>query len=97
MVVFIGSGILPVIHWWIIADENEMFQFWFGPVFMFGFYFLGFVFFHWHIPECWFPYTFDFIGSSHQIWHLCVLAAALSWWFALDNLAQWRLVDQCVI
>lgn len=35
------------------------------------------------LPEKWFPHRFDFIGASHQIFHLLVLAAALVHYKAL--------------
>lgn len=28
-------------------------------------------------PEAWFPYRFDFLGASHQIFHVLVLVAGL--------------------
>jgi adiponectin receptor len=36
-----------------------------------------------HIPERWFPTRFDFVGASHQIFHLLVLAAGLVHYKAL--------------
>ncbi|RMX88814.1 hypothetical protein D0869_01345, partial [Hortaea werneckii] len=36
-------------------------------------------------PECRYPYYFDFLGASHQIFHLLVLAAALVHYRALGN------------
>ena len=30
-------------------------------------------------PERWFPDKFDLWLSSHQLWHVCVLAAVVSW------------------
>jgi len=35
------------------------------------------------LPEKWFPHRFDFVGASHQIFHLLVLAAALVHYKAL--------------
>jgi adiponectin receptor len=35
------------------------------------------------LPERWFLYRFDFVGASHQIFHLLVLAAALVHYKAL--------------
>lgn len=37
-------------------------------------------------PECLFPGKFDNFGSSHQLWHFCVIIAALSFSNALQNL-----------
>lgn len=35
------------------------------------------------LPEKWFPHRFDFVGASHQIFHVLVLAAALVHYKAL--------------
>ncbi|KAF2159211.1 hypothetical protein M409DRAFT_30350 [Zasmidium cellare ATCC 36951] len=35
------------------------------------------------LPERWFPYRFDFVGASHQIFHVLVLAAGLAHYKAL--------------
>ena len=40
-------------------------------------YILGVVVYISRIPERFYPGTFDFIGQSHNIWHLFVVAAAL--------------------
>eukprot|EP00347_Sterkiella_histriomuscorum_P020952 403335825 len=34
------------------------------------------------VPERWFPNKFDFCGSSHQIFHICIVIAALSHYYA---------------
>jgi hypothetical protein len=46
---------------------------------MIGFYAVGFVFYFFHIPEKWFPGRFDYWFHSHQIWHICVVAAIVVW------------------
>ncbi|KAH0388024.1 hypothetical protein KCU92_g1162, partial [Aureobasidium melanogenum] len=38
---------------------------------------LGAAFYALRFPEAWFPYRFDFLGASHQIFHVLVLAAGL--------------------
>jgi adiponectin receptor len=35
------------------------------------------------IPERWYPRTYDFLGSSHQILHIVVLVAGLTHWAGL--------------
>ena len=96
MAIFIGCGIIPSAHWAIcLSTINEIKAFWFGPVYMFGFYFIGFIIFHFHIPERWSKYKFDIIGNSHQIWHICILIAAISWWLALNNIILLRRSIAC--
>lgn len=41
-----------------------------------------------HLPEALAPRRFDNLGSSHQLWHACVLVAALSHFFTCQHL--WR-------
>lgn len=52
---------------------------------MFGFYGLGFAFYVTHWPEVRHPGLVDAIGASHQMWHLCILAAALVWLSNIDD------------
>ncbi|KAH7343170.1 HlyIII-domain-containing protein [Rhizoctonia solani] len=43
------------------------------------------------VPERWFPGTFDLFGSSHQIFHVCVVLAALSHYQAvLTGFEYWH-------
>ena len=46
---------------------------------MFFFYGFGALLFVLQFPERWFPDKFDLWLSSHQLWHVCVLAAVVSW------------------
>ena len=32
------------------------------------------------VPERWAPGRFDLVLQSHQLWHLCVLAAIFAWY-----------------
>ncbi len=45
-----------------------------------GLYVLGFVFYALGYPERAWPGRFDFALHSHQLWHLCVVAAVLVWY-----------------
>ena len=52
------------------------------------------------IPEKWYPGRFDVVGSSHQIFHVFVVAAALVHWTGLIKAAehsQTRLVCEDII
>jgi adiponectin receptor len=42
------------------------------------------------VPERWFPGRFDLFFNSHQIWHVCVVLAALIHWRACMMLLEWR-------
>lgn len=43
----------------------------------FAWYVLGVVFYALQIPERFWPGAFDLFGSSHQLWHICVVLGAL--------------------
>ena len=38
---------------------------------------------------------FDYILSSHQIWHVCVFVAALVWLYCVRALYMWRMENTC--
>ena len=42
------------------------------------------------VPERWNPGAFDLICSSHQLFHLCVVAAALVHYRGVHTLLAWR-------
>ena len=40
---------------------------------------------------------FDYILSSHQIWHVCVFIAALIWLYCVRTLYAWRIDNVCTM
>ncbi|ETO21940.1 hypothetical protein RFI_15264 [Reticulomyxa filosa] len=72
MVLTIASGTIPCVHWMLFATWAEIVHLAFGAFGMFFFYGLGFVFFHYRIPERFAPGKFDIWLHSHQFWHLFV-------------------------
>ena len=42
------------------------------------------------VPERWYPGAFDLWFSSHQLFHLCVVAAALVHYRGVRTLLDWR-------
>jgi adiponectin receptor len=57
---------------------------------MFGSYGIGFLFFVTRFPERLFPGTFDYIGTSHQIWHVFVWIAGFAWCEGMREYLRWR-------
>ncbi|KAL0337765.1 UNVERIFIED_CONTAM: Heptahelical transmembrane protein 2 [Sesamum calycinum] len=85
------SGVIPaahavVLHWghrqilWSLVYEIVM-----GLL-----YGVGAVFYMTRIPERWKPGAFDIVGHSHQIFHVFVVAAALSHSAATMIIMEWR-------
>ena len=53
---------------------------------VFGLYGLGFAIFFSRLPERLAPGSFDIVGHSHQLWHVCVVAAGYSWYRGMMDL-----------
>jgi adiponectin receptor len=76
-------GIIPAVHaswsYWELA------QFFLKPTYfvmgMGAFYIIGVMIYIARFPEKYYPGKFDLMGSSHNIWHFFVLAAAISHYF----------------
>ncbi|KAJ1309564.1 hypothetical protein OPQ81_006337 [Rhizoctonia solani] len=81
--VFLALGltaIVPVLHGlWLhgfIRLRHEMGLFWLLA--SGGLYVVGALIYASRLPERWYPGYFDYFGASHQIFHVCVVLAALS-------------------
>ncbi|CAK4662073.1 hypothetical protein LEN26_016163 [Aphanomyces euteiches] len=74
-----GFGLVPLVHLIRahgIRDANvQMTLRALGHTSVFNF--MGIFFYVTRFPESRFPGRFDVVGASHQLWHLCVLAASL--------------------
>lgn len=51
---------------------------------------LGAAIFALRVPERWYPGAFDLAFNSHQLFHLCVVAAALVHYRGVRTLLTWR-------
>ncbi|KAI1321144.1 hypothetical protein EDD11_007710, partial [Mortierella claussenii] len=82
-----ASALLPVFHLMLIQGAGVTLEWIFPLLKSMGSYLLGVFLYANQYPEKLFPGRFDHLGSSHQLWHLCVLGgvyfhftAALSFW-----------------
>lgn len=81
-------GLLPTMHWvWISGGlSSEPMQLFLPRVL--GMYFLAalaFLFYISKVPERYFPGQLNYLGSSHQVWHL-LLVLMFYWWHQTCNL-----------
>ncbi|EQC36196.1 hypothetical protein SDRG_06307 [Saprolegnia diclina VS20] len=60
-----------------------------------GLYVLGAVFYGTRFPERLYPGTFDVWFSSHQLWHICVVLAALVHYVSAMQHYEWRWQTGC--
>ncbi|KAG0077538.1 hypothetical protein BGZ92_001879 [Podila epicladia] len=82
-----ASMLLPVFHLFVTHGAFATLQWLFPLMKATGCYVVGVIFYANQYPERAFPGMFDHLGSSHQVWHLCVLggvyfnfAAAVHFW-----------------
>ncbi|XP_075960349.1 progestin and adipoQ receptor family member 3a [Anarhichas minor] len=77
-----GYGLIPTFHWICITGgfSSELVQAFIPRVL--GMYFiavLALIFYVSKVPERYFPGQLNYLGSSHQVWHL-LLVLMLYWW-----------------
>ncbi|KAF0682788.1 Aste57867_25087 [Aphanomyces stellatus] len=77
---------------------DDHIQIFFKPLMLMSFlYLLGATFYGTRFPECFFPGAFDVWGHSHQLWHICVVIAALIHYGNAMTHYEWRLQTGCAV
>ncbi|KAJ7127878.1 hemolysin-III related-domain-containing protein [Mycena epipterygia] len=89
-----GVAILPFVHaiWKTGVPSSSMSFSWIGVEIMF--YVGGALLYSERFPENLAPGKFDYIGSSHQIFHVCSMFAVLSHWVAIGQGFRYRYGEQ---
>ncbi|XP_064632146.1 progestin and adipoQ receptor family member 3-like [Lineus longissimus] len=94
----VAYGIIPTAHWVYLNGgwSHKLVQM-FAPKVarMYSMGVLAFVFYLTKFPERCFPGIFDFIGSSHQWWHLIVVVAFWYWHQAGGEILSYRTSTPC--
>merc|ERR1712113_546368 len=74
-----GAIVIPF-HWlYFLSTEQEYEIFMVVSIKFFILYGIGFICFIFRLPERLNPGFFDRIGSSHQIWHCCIVMGSWLW------------------
>lgn len=91
------SGLVPILHMVVRYGLGDEIMIWFPWTLAQGLLYLGGSWFYAsRFPESRFPGRFDIWFSSHQIWHYCVLLAALLHYVGVMELFLWRRQHMCV-
>ncbi|KAF0689131.1 Aste57867_19403 [Aphanomyces stellatus] len=93
-------GAVPVLHIACVHGFHDpQVQLILGPMLWEGFYYIGgAMIYASRTPERFFPGRFDVLFGSHQIWHVCVVAAALVHFGIVTSHYEWRWNNnQCVV
>lgn len=87
------SGTIPLMHFQWHLGYIHFITLWL--LVMGACYLIGAAIYVTQVPERWWPGAFDFIGSSHQLWHLSIFAAVLVHYVGLMHMFEWRMARVC--
>ncbi|KAG5490706.1 hypothetical protein JKF63_00828 [Porcisia hertigi] len=91
-----GSGIIPTVHISQMIPLDISAPYVKGLLLMLTLYGVGVFIYAFRIPEALSPGTFDLYFSSHQVWHLCVLGAAITHFYNCVSMYVNRQMIVCV-
>ncbi|EDO36328.1 predicted protein [Nematostella vectensis] len=94
----VAYGVVPSVHWAYLSGgwDQPVVQIFIPKVIvMYVLGVLALVFYALKVPERYFPGKMNFIGSSHQWWHVLILAA-FYWWYRSNLIyLDYRSTNQC--
>lgn len=91
------SNLLPIFHIVYVVDPQYLHYFHVEPWLLGGLlYVVGTMFYLYKVPEsCCKHNQFDIIGNSHQIFHICILLAALAHYYGSVQVFHDRQINSC--
>ncbi|XP_074646102.1 progestin and adipoQ receptor family member 3-like [Tubulanus polymorphus] len=95
----VAYGLIPTTHWiYLNGGWSHTIVKMFLPkvVLMYLLELFAFFFYISKCPERCLPGKVDFLGSSHQIWHVILVAGFFYWHQAGKEILQYRINNQCV-
>ncbi|XP_069123270.1 progestin and adipoQ receptor family member 3-like [Argopecten irradians] len=101
IMVYVGLGaygVIPTIHWiYLNGGVSAAVVQLFVPkvIIMYSLAVMALVFYITKFPERFVPGLFDFVGSSHQWWHVIVVAAFTFWHYAGQDILLYRINHPC--
>ncbi|KAJ8380495.1 hypothetical protein SKAU_G00012730 [Synaphobranchus kaupii] len=94
----VGYGVIPTIHWvWLSGGFGADIIQAFVPRVL-AMYFIAavaFVFYFSKVPERYFPGQVNYLGSSHQLWHILVVLMFYWWHQSAVYLTNYRHTQPC--
>ncbi|PWW76206.1 HlyIII-domain-containing protein [Tuber magnatum] len=81
-----ATGTIPMIQLSITRGLSWVALFYLSVLKSIAVYIAGAVIYAMQVPERFYPGCFDWIGGSHNIWHVCVLGGILFHWHAMHDL-----------
>lgn len=93
-----ASGLLPTIHWTILhwGSSKAIVGVFLPRIFiMYGISGVALFVYIYKIPERFRPGRFDFLGASHQIWHIVIFIALVHWYQSILVYRNLIILDGC--
>ncbi|XP_074895783.1 progestin and adipoQ receptor family member 3 isoform X2 [Buteo buteo] len=93
-----GYGIIPTIHWiWLNGGIGASIVQEFAPrvVVMYFIAAVAFLFYISKVPERYFPGQLNYLGSSHQVWHILAVVMLYWWHQSTVYIMQYRHSKPC--
>jgi len=87
------AGVIPVAHFQWHLGHVHFVMAW--MLCMGACYLTGAFIYIAQIPERWAPGMFDYIGHSHQLWHLSIFVAVMFHYGGLIHMYEWRMTRVC--
>jgi len=80
-----ATGFLPVLQLSLTRGPDAAFEFYTPIAKSLSVYLLGAVVYASKVPERWCPGMFDYVGGSHNLWHVAVLGGILFHYSAMQT------------
>lgn len=80
-----ATGFLPILQLSFTRDPRAVYEFYTPIAKSLFVYLLGACVYASKVPERWFPGMFDYVGGSHNLWHIAVLGGILFHYTAMQD------------
>ncbi|KAL2144392.1 hypothetical protein VTI28DRAFT_9129 [Corynascus sepedonium] len=80
-----ATGFLPILQLSLTRSPEAVFEFYTPIGKSLAVYFLGALVYASKVPERWCPGMFDYVGGSHNLWHIAVLGGILFHYTAMQD------------
>lgn len=80
-----ATGFLPVLQLYLTRGGSWTWEFYAPIAKSIAVYLCGAVVYASQVPERWYPGAFDYVGGSHNLWHIAVLGGILFHYTAMQQ------------
>ncbi|CAI4213745.1 unnamed protein product [Parascedosporium putredinis] len=80
-----ATGFLPILQLWFTHGPDFVYEFYSPIAESILVYLVGALVYASKVPERWCPGMFDYVGGSHNLWHLAVLGGILFHYTAMQQ------------